>query len=188
MRAEASLSETTVIQALAKGSCPVCVILKQVQSDLIESGNVRASAICNFHAWALAKAAPGHRAASVFLNVLSAAGRKQTTTKPMCDLCRSLREEEEARLDELVRQMRRPMFLNWMERHGTLCLTHAARLRSRVPVRQQPKIAAIVARTADELRQEMAGYIADAEPGSRAGGGVLGRAAEFLVGQRGLIA
>jgi hypothetical protein len=186
MRVEASLSESSVTQALVKGGCPVCLLLKQFQSELIDSADSQAASLCNFHAWALAKGAPGHRAATVYMNALHTAGKKKTPTKPICDFCRSIREEEEARLNELVRQMRRPMFLNWMERHGTLCLRHAGKISSRIPVRLQAKIAAIVGRTAGELEEEIVRYIAEAEPGSRAGGGVLGRAAEFLVGQRGL--
>ncbi|HTS57289.1 MAG TPA: hypothetical protein VMH03_07070 [Terriglobales bacterium] len=47
-------------------------------------------------------------------------------------------------------------------------------------------ISEIVERTRSELKQELGAFLEQAVRGDHAGGGVLGRAAEFLVSQRGL--
>jgi len=104
----------------------------------------------------------------------------------VCDFCADLRREEEARLHELVESMKAPSFVGWMRQSGTLCLWHAERLTQKLPMNSRRVVAEILARTAEELQKDLEKCAVQAKQGQHSGGGVLGRAAEFLVCQRGI--
>jgi hypothetical protein len=174
--------------AVARGVCPLCTLLRHRQTQMVEETGVpNAERLCNYHAWSLARSAPASLAVEIFLHTLHAresagvhAGRSR------CDFCDLLVAEEEIRIVELLEKMKEPAFLDWMRVHGTLCLRHADRLMAHLPSKEQEAIAELLARTAGDLEEDLAAYAKQALQGAHNGGGVLGRAAEFLVSQRGI--
>ena len=193
MKTPASASETTVSQAVTKGSCPICEILKDFQWTLAETTLPQANLrLCNFHVWALARSrgklsrsTPGETVTSVFLDILKSplVGKARTEE---CTLCHRVLAEEVARLRELAQRFQSPMFVQWMTSHGSLCLDHAPKLKEFVPLRMRPSIDKIVERNRSALERELEAFREQLRHGIHEGGGILGRVAEFLVGQRGL--
>lgn len=193
MKAEATSVGASINQALVKGTCPVCGILKDFQWTLVETArpepNLR---LCNFHGWAMARsrgklsrATPGETVTSVFLGMLKKplAGK---VSSDECSLCHRVLEEEVARLRELAQKLQATMLAQWMKTQGTLCLDHAEKVKEFVPSRLRTLVDEVVERNRAELEQELETFREQLRHGIHEGGGLLGRAAEFLVGQRGL--
>jgi hypothetical protein len=193
MNAEPSSSLPTVSQALAKGTCPICEILKDFQWTLAEAArpepNLR---LCNFHVWSLARSrgklsrsTPGETVSNVFLALLKGplAGKARSED---CALCHRVLEEEASRLRELARKFDSAMFVQWMKTNGSLCRDRAHKLKEFVPLRFRTMIDEIVERKRTEFLQELEDFRKQLKHGIHEGGGLLGRVAEFLVGQRGL--
>lgn len=177
-----------VSEAVARGTCPICTMLRHRQTRLIEvRGIPNAARLCNHHAWSLARSAPAAVASKVFLQSLYARQHDEMQSEiGKCDFCDVLRQEEAGQLNELVEKMKTPVFLEWMRRNGTLCLRHASKVAERVPNDARAAVAELLSRTLTELEQDLEEYSKVARRGAHAGGGVLGRAAEFLVCQRGI--
>jgi hypothetical protein len=178
----------SISDAVAHGVCPVCTVLRHRQTRLIEETGVPSTKhLCNHHAWALAKAAPAFIAADLLLQALRTRRTERTQVVRMpCDFCENLLHEETEKLQELATKMRTPAFLDWMRVHGTLCLQHAKKIGERLSPEGRKVIDDLLSRTWEELEQDLASYVQHASQGEHAGGGVLGRAAEFLVCQRGI--
>jgi len=193
MRAEATSVEANLNQALVKGTCPVCGILKDFQWTLVETTRPQPDLrLCNFHGWALvrsrgklSRSTPGENATNVFLEMLKKplAGK---VSSDECSLCHRVLEEEVARLRELAEKLQATMFAQWMKTQGTLCLDHAEKVKEFVPLRLRTLVEEIVERNRLELEQELKAFREQLRHGIHEGGGLLGRTAEFLVGQRGL--
>jgi hypothetical protein len=103
-----------------------------------------------------------------------------------CTLCHRILEEEVTRLRELAQKLQGTMFAQWMKSQGTLCLEHGRKVKEFVPLRLRTLVDEIVERSRAELEQELETFLEQLKHGIHEGGGLLGRAAEFLVGQRGL--
>ncbi len=180
MKAEASTAGANVSQALTKGTCPICAILKDFQWTLVETTRPQSDLrVCNFHGWALARSraklsrsTPGESVTTVFLEMLKPPLVGKVNSEE-CTLCHRVVEEETTRLRELAQKLQRTMFAQWMKSQGTLCLEHGRKVKEFVPLRLRTLVDEIVER--NQLKH-----------GIHEGGGLLGRAAEFLVGQRGL--
>jgi len=182
MKSEAVAPRLSITQALAKGSCPVCCVLKQFLDDLVEAfGPDQATTTCKTHTWALAKAAPADAVIASFLKTIEA---RVADGPSSCGICARKSHEEKERLDELAAAMEHERILEWLEQHGTLCFEHAEKLRERLPERLRPLLDQIVARNVTELREQLGSYREQVREGHRVGGGLLGHAAEFLAGQR----
>jgi hypothetical protein len=183
MRLSKPVEIRSVSQTLARGNCPVCAFLRNSQSALLQGGlrpeEVRG--ICNFHAWALAAAVNVINAAKVFQNLL----RLGCDGSEECSFCERLRDAEQAQLRELVGQMDRRLVLDWMKNHGVLCRPHARRIRQIAPVRLHAPFEEVDRRTASDLNSELEDLV-NRSSGERAGAGVLGRVAGFLMSQRGI--
>ena len=191
MKAEAA-TQTNVSQALTKGACPICGILKDFQWTLAAVVQPQAALrLCNFHTWALARSrggslehsTPGESVSSVFLEMLSSSPAGKVSSDD-CALCHCVREEEVTHLRELAQQFQRPL-RPMDENTGSLCLDHAGKLKEFVPLRYRALVDEVVDRNRMELREELEAFHEHLKHGVHAGGGLLGRAAEFLVGQRG---
>lgn len=179
----------TVLLALAKGVCPICSLVRAFQNELIERLHPNwASTVCNYHAWAIAASAPATSVAEIFLAMLrGATGGEVVKDSIDCDLCWSIREHEIVRLREFAREMQRgKKFAEWVEKYGTLCRVHGATLRPMLPEEHAPIIAKVIENNQQQLEELLESFAAKARSGGHAGGGILGRAAEFLVAQRGL--
>jgi hypothetical protein len=181
-------SENTVLHALAKGACPICSLVRAFQSELIERLQPNgASMVCNYHAWAIAASAPAGSVAEVFLAMLRGTSSRENRKQPAeCDLCCSIREHEVARLREFAHEMQRSKFVEWVEQFGTLCRFHGATLCRMLPGERAQIIVKVIENNQQQLEELLESFAAKARSGGHAGGGVLGRAAEFLVAQRGL--
>jgi hypothetical protein len=102
-----------------------------------------------------------------------------------CDVCKEVRAEEDMRIRELATCLHRPDIADWLRTEATLCIPHATKLRHEVSPVLASRIDAIVQNCRRQLKEEL-GQLRS-EPGmGRSGWGALGRAAEFLVSQRGL--
>ena len=77
-------------------------------------------------------------------------------------------------------------FLEWMKSQLGLCLDHAHELERCAPLKRRPVILEIVERSRCQLKLELGAFLEQVARGNHAGGGILGRAAEFLVSHRGL--
>jgi hypothetical protein len=193
MKTEGSIAATGVSQALTKGACPICGILKDFQWTLADSVRPQADLrLCNFHGWALARSrgsvarsTPGESVTGLFLEMLKGplAGKASSDE---CVLCRRVLEEELTHLRELARKLQGAMFAQWMKSQGTLCLDHAQKLKEFVPLRLRNLVDDVVERNRVQLCQELETFREQLRHGVHEGGGLLGRVAEFLVGQRGL--
>ena len=190
MKTETTSAGATINQALMKGACPVCGILKDFQWTLTETTHPQPGfRLCNFHGWGLARSrgklsrsTPGERVTNVFLELL----KKPLTGKVSsdeCTLCRRVLEEV-ARLRELAQQLQTGMFAQWMKTQGTLCIDHPEKPKEFVALRPRSLVDEIVARNRVELEQELETFREQLKHGIHEGGGLLGRTAEFLVGQR----
>jgi hypothetical protein len=186
VKADALAHEISVGQALVTGACPICGVLKEFQAALAEKVQLRADlCLCNFHTWLLARLAPANGAAAVYLKLLEDSPAFKVGALD-CSFCRRILDEEKLQLRELVKQMQRTMFIQWMKSQGSLCLNHARKLQDRAPLKMRRLIDEIVERTRAELKRELGDFLEHTKQGDHTGGGILGRTAEFLVSQRGL--
>lgn len=187
MNGARAVRAVALTEAVAHGACPLCTVLRHHQTELVEVIGVRnASHLCNHHAWSLARSAPATLAADIYSRILNKRDKPGVQPTRECDFCAELRREEEERLSELVQRMKAPSFVEWMRQSGTLCLWHADRLSKRLSPEAQAVVAEILARTTDELEEDLKKCADQAKQGQHAGSGVLGRVAEFLVCQRGI--
>ena len=193
MKTAVSTASATVSQALTKGTCPICAILKDFQWTLAETTEPHADLrMCNFHVWALARSreklsrsTPGEKVTDVFLEMLKGPFPGKASADE-CALCHRVVEEEVTCLRELAQRFQSAMFVQWMTTQGSLCLSHGLKLKEFVPIRFRPSIDQIVERNRAELEHELDVFRDQLRHGVHEGGGILGRVAEFLVGQRGL--
>jgi hypothetical protein len=193
MKAEASMQGSSLSHVLTRGACPICGILKDFQWTLAEAARPQSDLqLCNFHGWALARSrgklsrsTPGESVTNVFLEMLKSPLTGKVNSEE-CTLCHRVLEEEVTRLRELAQKFQGVMFAQWMKSQGTLCLEHGRKVKEFVPLRLRMLIDEIVERNRAELELELESFLEQLKHGIHEGGGLLGRAAEFLVGQRGL--
>lgn len=102
-----------------------------------------------------------------------------------CDVCRKVIAEEERRIREFVALLDKPDILRWLGTEAVFCIPHTLKLRRSAPLALTSYLDRIIRNYRNQLRDELA-HLRD-EPGPyRTGWGAVGRAAEFLVAQRGL--
>jgi hypothetical protein len=101
-------------------------------------------------------------------------------------LCSHMQTEKEARLREIARELERPRLREWLEVQGTLCRRHGRELIKQLPDTVKKTVWEIMARNVAELEGELRDFLGQVKNGSHTGGGILGRAAEYLVAQRGI--
>jgi hypothetical protein len=185
MRISKPVDIEDISQVLAKGGCAICAFLRNEQSALLRGGlrPDEITGICNFHAWALAAAVDIENTARTFLALLRRGNERDTNS---CTFCSRLLEHEVVQLKDLIAQMNRGLVAAWMRQQGTLCQMHADHLRQLAPLKLHKMIDEIVGRTAQELETQLEDVLRRCAGGKGSGGGVLGRAAEFLVSQRGI--
>jgi hypothetical protein len=188
MKPGSSATRLPISNIVAKGTCPICAALKEFQN--CSAKNLRASEcvrFCNLHAWLIANSSPAESAAATFLesmrNPLWIPG---TPTPSDCDFCERMEIEKQSRMTEIIEELDRPALRDWLHEHGMLCLRHGHELIQKMPEPLRPTVAEAMSRKARELEQELQEFLQHAKTGNHTGGGVLGRAAEYLVAQRGI--
>jgi hypothetical protein len=187
MRINKPVELERITQVLAKGACPICAFLKNEQAALLR-GKLKPAEVtdlCNFHAWALAAAMEGQNAAQMFLNVLRHRRSQPASSSGPCSFCSRLLQQEVVELRELIEQMNGGLVLEWMRQSGTLCQLHGNHLRQLAPLKLHPVIDEIMQRSSRSIEFELESVLRRSAAG-KSGGGVLGRAAELLVSQRGI--
>jgi hypothetical protein len=175
----------SILQVLHEPGCPLCKFLKEYQvgrlQRRLESETRR---LCNFHAWGLAAVQDAPAAAKAFIMILNEEGSNANGTQG-CDVCSEVSAEEDLRIRELATCLHRPDVADWLRTGAVLCIPHATKLRREVPPILASRIDAILESCRRQLKEELDQL--RNEPGmDRSGWGALGRAAEFLVSQRGL--
>jgi hypothetical protein len=189
MRAQAASERLPIARIAVKGSCPVCAAVKHYQDLLLENLQADGQArLCNFHAWSLAKSAPAEVAAALFLGAIRAKEWDTSLALPSsCIACKKIHEEEITRLKEVMRELERPPMAVWLQQHATFCLRHIHELKKEVPAPLQKIVEKLRIKNKAELEAELEEFLQQLRQGDHKGGGVLGRAAEFLVAQRGIL-
>ena len=175
----------SILQVLREPGCPICRFLKEYQAVRLQKrSESETHRLCNFHAWGLAAVQDAPAAAQAFIGILSQPELNANGAQA-CDVCSEVAAEEDLRLRELAACLHRPSVADWLRQEAVLCIPHAARLRPRVPLALASRIDALVQNYRRQLKGELDRL--RHEPGmDRSGWGALGRAAEFLVSQRGV--
>ena len=175
----------SILQVLHEPGCPFCKFLKEFQAGRLQnSSDVEIRRLCNFHAWGLAAVQDAPAAAQAFIGILNEPGSNANESHD-CDVCNEVEAEEDLRIRELATCLHRSDIADWLRTEAVLCIPHATKLRRQLPPVLASRIDAIVQNCRRHLKEELNQL--RREPSSdRSGWGALGRAAEFLVSQRGL--
>jgi hypothetical protein len=181
----ARLPITTIV---ARTSCPICTALREFQNDVVKDlAPEECRHFCNAHAWLVANSAPAESAATIFLKAIANPEWRPAAPVPdQCDLCKKMNEEKELRLHEIAEQLRQPKLRSWLHDYGILCSRHGREVMAKVPEDLQRSIQELMERSSREMLETLEGLLQRVATGSHVGGGALGRAAEFLVAQRGI--
>jgi hypothetical protein len=191
MRPQTALSpEAPMIQALARGVCPICTLMRAFQNAMLEAPHrYPAASLCNCHAWSLAGASPAVEAVRIFRSMLEQSpGRPSSGVMDLypCDWCVALRVQEDEKVTEFTQEMKRDKFRSWVTEYGTICLFHGSRLIKALPEPEAEVIRQILASNQKGLERQLAEFDVKVRRGEKGGGGVLGHIAEFVVSQRGI--
>lgn len=182
--------DTSIVEALARGACPICTLMRSFQNAMVEAPRrYPAATLCNFHAWSLAHASPAVEAVPIVRSMLAqfpAMAASESMELHPCGWCATLREHEDEKLAEYARELGRDNFRNWVTQYGTVCLFHGKRLINALPPPEAELIRKILATNQNELEKQLAAFEVRVRRGEAGGGGVPGHITEFLVSQRGL--
>jgi len=183
-------SDTSIVQALARGVCPICTLMRSLQNAMVEAPHrYPATTLCNFHAWSLAHASPAREAVPVLRAMLEqSSSRSDSDSLELypCHWCVTIREHEDEKLAEYSRALKHERFRNWVTQFGTLCIFHGRRLMKVLPPEDARAVRQMLASNQDELARQLTEFETRIKRGDTGGGGVLGHITEFLVSQRGL--
>jgi len=173
---------------VAKGTCPICAALKEFQNDFAKTLPAReCGRFCNLHAWVIANSAPAESAATIFLESIRNPHWEPSPPNPdKCDFCKRMEVEKQTRIKQILEELGRPGLRSWLHEHGMLCFRHGTELIGKLPEALQKTVEEGMSRKARELERELQEFLQHAKAGDHTGGGVLGRAAEYLVAQRGI--
>lgn len=173
----------SVLQVLGEPGCPICALLKNLQTKLVQEGDVSEFLhLCNAHAWAIAAVRETESAARIFLSLIETCSAQ---AHHECSICLRLEQEQILRTQEFVAALGRKSVLEWIAKHGVVCLPHGARLRTEAPTPARNLIDRLLEKRTSELKSALSQLLDDVSHGAQHGG-LLGRVAEHLVAQRGI--
>lgn len=188
MKIGSSATRLPISNIVAKGTCPICAALKEFQTYFAK--NLRASEcahFCNLHAWVIANSAPAESVVAMFLESMRNPFWAPSMPSPIdCDFCKRMEIEKHTRMMEIIEELDKPALRDWLHDHGMVCLRHGHELIQKMPESSRHMVEETMSRRARELEQELQEFSQHAKTGNHTGGGVLGRAAEYLVAQRGI--
>lgn len=183
MRAHKVVNYKPILQVLGEAGCPFCRFMKNYQTSLLQEPGREILHLCNFHAWGLAATQEATSAAKCFITLLQ--DQPVEASSLFCSICVLLQEEEDFRIREFVVCIEHKLVAQWLRSQAVLCMVHGAKLKRNASPIFTAAINAIMERyrrqLVDELTRLRREHLPDAERW-----GVLGRAAEFMVLQRGL--
>lgn len=175
----------SILQVLQEPGCPFCRFLKEYQTARLQNHSKEdIHSLCNFHAWGLAAVQNAPAAALVFIKLVDEP-LSVSKEDSACDVCREVLAEEGLRLREFVSCIAQIVVSQWLRGPAVLCIPHGTKLRRQVQPVVAARIDAIIGSYRQQLAQELQHLRDEPEP-DRTGWGAIGRAAEFLVSQRGL--
>jgi hypothetical protein len=175
----------SILEVLQEPGCPFCRFLKEYQAARLQNrAEKETHRLCNFHTWGLAAVQNALTAAQVFIKLVDEPEpiSKEVTA---CDICNEIVVEEDRRIREFVGCIHRTDVSDWLRTTAVLCIPHGLKLRRQVQPVVAARIDAIIENCRKQLTQELQS-LRDKPEAERPGWGSLGRAAEFLVSQRGL--
>jgi hypothetical protein len=173
----------SILQVLQESGCPFCRFLKEYQAARLQNHPKESiHRLCNFHTWGLAAVQNAPAAAQVFIQLVD---EPDFLSKADCDICKEVVAEEDLRIREFVSCLERADVSHWLRSSAVLCIPHGEKLHRQVPPVLAARVNAIIENYRRQLTQDLQQLRDEPEP-DRAGWGALGRAAEFLVSQRGL--
>jgi hypothetical protein len=103
-----------------------------------------------------------------------------------CDWCIALLEQEDEKLAEFIRELKRDKFRSWVSEYGTVCLFHGRRLIRVLPEPEAEVIRRILTSNQEDVEKQLAEFDVKVRRVEKGGAGVLGHIAEFVVSQRGI--
>lgn len=175
----------SILQVLQESGCPFCRFLKEYQTARLQNHPKDSiHRLRNFHAWGLAAVQNAPAAAQVFIKLVDEPP-SLSKADSQCGICDAVLTEEDMRLREFVCCLPRSEVSDWLRGSAVLCIPHGMKLRRQIPPELTARIDAIIENYRQLLAQELQ-HLRDDPEQDRAGWGALGRAAEFLVSQRGL--
>ncbi len=175
----------SILEVLHEPGCPLCRFLKEFQAGRLQNrSEMETRGLCNFHAWGLAAAQDAPAAAEASIGILNEAVSIANGTQA-CDVSNEVKAEEDLRTRELATCLHRPDVAVWLRTEAVLCIPHAAKLRRQLSPILASEIDAIVQNCRSQLKEDL-DHLRGEPSMDRSGWGALGRAAEFLVSQRGL--
>jgi hypothetical protein len=173
----------SILKVLQESGCPFCRFLKEYQTARLQNHPKESiHRLCNFHTWGLAAVQDAPAAAQVFIKLVD---ESDFLSKAECDICREVLAEEDRRIREFVSCIHRADVSDWLRTNAFFCIPHGIKLRRQVQPVVAARIDAIIENCRQQLTQELRS-LRDKPEAERPGWGSLGRAAEFLVSQRGL--
>ena len=175
----------SIEELLHEPGCPFCRFLKDFQAIHLQGDSAKdIRRLCNFHAWGVAAVQDAQAAAEIFLTLVNENG-SMADQGTDCDVCRKVIDEEDRRIRELVTLLGKPEIVRWLRMEAIFCIPHAIKLRQKAPLMLTARIDMIIRDYREQLKDDLIQLRNEPSP-DRSGWGALGRAAEFLVSQRGL--
>ena len=175
----------SILDVLSEAGCPFCRFLKEYQAVSVQNRTDRTiSHLCSFHTWALAAVQNALTVSRVFIDLLEDTS-SESDEKPVCGICSEVSAEEDRRIREFASYIHRTDVSNWLHTDAALCVPHGTKLKRYV----QPAVAARIDTILEEHRRQLIQeleMLCGRPQADKPGWGSLGRAAEFLVSQRGL--
>lgn len=187
MRKHAITEYKSVLELLIKQpGCPVCAFLKNEQASLLQRGSDLSDGLCNAHAWGFAAVGDADVAAPALLRSLEQVDNPAKRSLEGCWLCSRLCMAEDRAVSDLSSGEGRAALNLWLKEGGAFCAPHGAKLRTS----SDPDMASLIERSDSRKRSELITTLRalTSHERARAPGqaGALGRAAEYLVSQRGI--
>jgi hypothetical protein len=187
LRKHAITEYKSVLELLGKQpGCPVCAFLKNEQASLLQRGSDSSDGLCNAHAWGFAAVGDADVAAPALLRSLEQVDNPAERSFEGCWLCSQLRIVEDRAISDLSSRDGGSVLIAWLEDGGAFCAPHAAKLRRS----SDPDTASLIEQSDSRKRSELITTLRALTSPERGKApeqaGALGRAAEYLVSQRGL--
>jgi hypothetical protein len=183
MRAHKILGYGSILQVLGETGCPFCRFMKNFQTALLQEPKGEVHHLCNFHTWGLAATQQAVSAAEHFMSLLGE--QSGVVPGPSCTICTLLQEEEDLRIREFISYSAHKLVAQWLRSQAVLCMVHGAKLKYRAPPIVVSSINSIMERYRRQLVEDLTRRHSEYLPNTDTSG-VLVRAAEFTVSQRGL--
>lgn len=186
MRRHTIIEYKSVLELLVKPGCPVCTFLKNEQASLLQKGLDLVGSLCNAHAWGLAAVSDARVAAPALLRCLEQSETLGEKRREDCGVCRRLRLIESGSLADLSSNASRAALMTWLDDGGAFCVPHSSKLRTNLDTDTASLIDKSDFGKRSELMATLKALISSEGGVAKEQAGTLGRAAEYLVSQRGL--